>query len=520
MKTIVFRADASPVLATGHIMRCLTLAQALTLQFPLARIIFISNHLPNSLTVKLMQLSVELVTLPFDIDSSDWRQTDDAKACINAITSQVLTVNTTIDLLIVDHYFIDWQWQKELKQYYKKLLVIDDLANRTHLADFLLDQTLNRQTNDYLSLVPPYCQLLLGKKFILLRDEFSRLIPTAKQKRAQVKTIKNTISIDNILVNLGGLDNNNLTKVIINALIEYKIKTNNHKLTVDIIMASHSPHVESIKALITDHDWLTLTLDCNEMSNKILNADLAIGACGTTAWERCSLGLPTLAIVLADNQKEVNNSLADEKAIISLGHYQALTMNAIIEAICLLESQPSNYLSLIKNSFNSCDGLGIQRVVTQLSTPEVTLELATINDLPTVFNWQSNPQIRHYSRNTKAIKYQEHKQWFLSSISMEHRHMYMVCSAGKKLGVLRLDKQNIAQSVKRYEISILIAPEAQRKKLALKAIHAIPKSFDSCEIYAHVHPQNQASQHLFTQVNFIKLTESSYLRPSYHPPSN
>ncbi len=120
MKTIVFRADASPVLATGHIMRCLTLAQALKLKFPLARIIFISNLLPNNLTTKLMQLSVELIALPFDIDSTDWRQKDDAKACIRAITSQVLTINTTIDLLIIDHYLIDWRWQEEFKKYYKK----------------------------------------------------------------------------------------------------------------------------------------------------------------------------------------------------------------------------------------------------------------------------------------------------------------------------------------------------------------------------------------------------------------
>tara|TARA_R110002050_G_scaffold276248_6_gene421451 strand:+ start:751 stop:2313 length:1563 start_codon:yes stop_codon:yes gene_type:complete len=519
MKTIVFRADASPVLATGHIMRCLTLAQALKLKFPLARIIFISNLLPNNLTAKLMQLSVELIALPFDIDSTDWRQKDDARACIRAITSQVLTINTTIDLLIIDHYLIDWRWQEEFKKYYKKLLVIDDLANRKHLADFLLDQTLNRQANDYLSLVPPYCQLLLGKKFILLRDEFKQLIPNAKQKRTQAKTIKNTISIRNILVNLGGLDNTNLNRVIIKALIEYKETTCNHELTVDIIMASHSPHVENIKALTTEHYWLTLTTDCNQMSTKILNADLAIGACGTTAWERCCLGLPTLAIVLADNQKEVNKNLAKKKAIISLGNYQTLTEKAIIDAIYSLESQPDKYLSLIKHSFNSCDGMGVQRVLTRLSLPEVTLKSASIDDLSIMFHWQSTPEIRLFSRNTKAIKYEEHERWFLSSISMKHRHMYMICSAGKKLGILRLDKQEIEQSVKRYEISILIAPEAQRKKLALKAIHAIPSSFDSCEIYAYVHPQNKASHHLFTQTNFVKLTESSYLRPPYQLPS-
>ncbi|MBU2869964.1 UDP-2,4-diacetamido-2,4,6-trideoxy-beta-L-altropyranose hydrolase [Colwellia sp. E2M01] len=520
MRNIVVRADASPILATGHIMRCLTLAHALKVQFPNVDIIFITNKLPQNLMMRLTQSKIKVILLPFDIDSENWQQAKDAKATIEAITSlniKTLTNNKKIDLLIVDHYLIDWQWQAEVKACCHQLLVIDDLANRKHLADFLLDQTLNRQGNDYALLVPPSCQLLLGQKFMLLRDEFTQLIPCAKKKRAQVKVVNNVIEIKNILVNLGGLDNTNFTETIIYALIEYK--KNNHNLTADIVMASHSPHASQIQAFTAKHNWLTLTTDCNDMANKMLKADLAIGASGATAWERCSLGLPTLAIVLADNQQLVNKNLTNQQAIVNLGAYQTLNFNNIANAIALLESEPSKYKDLVSNCFKSCDGLGVQQLLARLTLPRVTLELAKTNDLKTTFKWQSNSEIRRYSRNTQPIQYDEHKQWFLSSLTMKNRHLYIICCENNKLGILRLDKQINTQKITRYEISILIAPEAQGRKLALSAIHNIPKTFDHCEIYAHVHPDNIASQHLFTQANFIKLTSNSYLRPAYTPPT-
>jgi UDP-2,4-diacetamido-2,4,6-trideoxy-beta-L-altropyranose hydrolase len=493
-------------------MRCLTLAQGFKVQFPQARVIFISNKLPQNLNVRLAQSAIELLTLPFNIDSNSWHQLDDAKATISALSKTSIGL---IDLLIVDHYLIDLQWQLILKKHYKKLLVIDDLANRRHLADFLLDQTIDRPANDYLQRVPPYCQLLLGQQYMLLRDEFKQLITNAKQKRNQLNTTKSICIIKNILVNFGGIDSYNITERVLEALIEYHKTSSKIKLSVDVVMSSHSPHLEQIKALIENHSWLTLTLDCNDMAHKMCNADLAIGACGTTAWERCSLGLPTLAIILADNQKLVNENLANQKSIINLGHYKNLTAATIINAIKRLESQPNVYFSLVRNSFKSCDGLGVKRALTRLTSSAVTLAKASKADLILTFKWQSNAEIRRYSRNVNPIEFEDHQQWFLSSLAMKSRHIFMICFDEKRLGILRLDEQSNDKNKKRYEISILIAPEAQGQKLALKAIHAIPKEFDTSEIFAHVHPDNQASHQLFTQANFLKLGEDSYLRPAY-----
>lgn len=510
-QTIVFRADASKKLATGHIMRCLTLAHGLKNQFKQYRIVFICNKLPDKLQMQISQADCELLILPFDVDSANWQQSDDADATMTALIQ--LGINS-IDLLVVDHYLIDHQWQNVLRKKYKKLLVIDDLANRNHLADFLLDQTLNRQPNDYLQRLPFNCQLLLGQKHMLLRDEFMQLIPSAKQKRSR------TTAIEHLLVNLGGFDNDNVTQLVIEALIEYQTKQDEiPSLTVDIVMTSHSPYIKQISNLIQPYPWLKLILDCHDMSAKMLQADLAIGACGTTAWERCSLGLPTLAIVLAENQKLVNENLSKQQAIINLGDYKQLTSKKIISAIKQLKHSLTNYHTLVSNSFSSCDGIGTQRVVARLMASPVTLKKAAKKDLQLTFTWQSTPEIRQFSRNPNTVSLAEHSQWFINSLALKTRHMFMICSEEQKLGVLRLDEctpLNIDKAAPtRYEISILIAPQAQGQKLAVKAMHALPKTFENSEVFAYVNVENHASQQLFRQANFIKLTNDSFLRPTY-----
>jgi len=512
-QTIVFRADASLTLASGHIMRCLTLAQALKKKHPHARVIFVCNKLPIALKEKLTQFKIELVCLPFDIDSKKYHQLDDANASSNQLMTLLSPKKNVsaplIDLLVVDHYLLDFQWQEQLNKYCKKLLVIDDLADRKHQADFLLDQTLGRQAEDYRTLVPPNCQLLVGKQFMLLRDEFTQLINHAKSKRSTTKIIKN------ILVNLGGLDRNNITAKIIQALIDYQHKNVQSNLLVSIVMTSYSPHLAKIQSIIENIHWIKLVIDCDDMANKILEADIAIGACGTTAWERCCLGLPTLAIVLADNQKLICENLANKDAVINLGYYENLSTSTISDGLDSLINRPKKYLAMIDNCFKSCDGLGVKNVLYRLTSPEVTLTRATKEDINLTFEWQSIKSIRRYSRHPEPVIYNDHYQWFLSSLTMSTRQIFIICSHDKKLGILRLDKINGDSDNHCYEISILVAPQAQGQKIALKAIHAIPKEYDKCEIYAYVHGKNKASHKLFQQANFNKIANNGYLRQAY-----
>ena len=334
---IAFRADSSNIIGHGHIMRCLTLAHALVRQeTPVKsegiRISFICrNHLHN-INHLISQNKFSLITLPQgkaiikQQDSNTWlgcSQEEDARQCITAITSQIMP----IDILVVDHYALDEQWHKLVSPYYQQLMVIDDLANRSLLCDFLLDQTLNRQADQYMSHVPKHCQLLLGKNYMLLRDEFSSL---QKQARIQRQLRSKQLTSANILISMGGGDPDNLSERALLAIAQ--LCKHYPFITVNLVLSSQSKYLKELQQLSNSFSWSTLITDCQNMADLMLYADIAIGASGATAWERCCLGLPSLITVNAENQQLIAKNLTDVGATINLGWHQEISLNTIANA--------------------------------------------------------------------------------------------------------------------------------------------------------------------------------------------
>lgn len=222
---IAIRADASIQLGAGHIMRCLTLARELSKNA--TSITFLCKKHPGNLIANIINEHFTVLQLsPPNNDLNDGllggSQKDDASDCINALVE----VNY-FDLMIVDHYDLDHQWQQLMMPYCQRFLVIDDLADRKHLADLLLDQTINRKSNAYKGLVPENCQLLLGQDFMLLRDEFFL------HKKAIKTTRLNQRDLNNILVTMGAMDSNNVTLLVLEGLTKLnKVREN---LTVVVI---------------------------------------------------------------------------------------------------------------------------------------------------------------------------------------------------------------------------------------------------------------------------------------------
>jgi UDP-2,4-diacetamido-2,4,6-trideoxy-beta-L-altropyranose hydrolase len=358
MKRIAIRADASIKIGVGHIMRCLTLAQKLSsvLQRNEVSIYFICNQLPKYLKANILKEKFYFLEIGDVIDGKDWDQLFDAEQCIKLISKL-----GKFDIMISDHYQLDALWQDKLKPYYSKLLVIDDLANRPHHADFLLDQTVNREQLDYSPYVDKQCKLLMGQSYILLRDEFKALIPKAIIKRNR------NIDLTNILISFGGTDVKRSSKIVIDRFIELHEELGiafNYK--IDVVLGSASEQLDIIKNLTESFPWITLHVDSNEMGKLILNADLAIGASGTSAWERCCLGLPTISFELANNQKLISQELETLGAIINLGKPQHLSYSLIIKNVIKLSSDNKAYANMINNCFNVCDADGAERVINEM----------------------------------------------------------------------------------------------------------------------------------------------------------
>jgi len=357
---VVFRVDASIEIGVGHLMRCLTLADALSKLG--AEITFITRNHDGEMSDYIIQrgYQVHLLdnnTLPNNAykDSiyDQWLSVDyevDANQTIHHLKDKV-------DWLIVDHYALNSKWENLLNPHVKKILVIDDLANRFHNCDVLLDQTYGRQESDYIDLVPSGCRLMLGTHYALLRPDFSKLRANAINKRRDYSGIRR------IMISVGGLDETNLSSDLLNIFHKVSWQTD---IEIDIVLTSKAPHLNKIKQLLNDYPFkFNLHIDTNQMAQIMLEADLAIGSGGTTSWERCCMGLPTILIVLAENQENIGTSLMQAGATITLNENKNLMLNIVSTMNKLIKSKET-YINLVNAATKICDGLGAERLAKEI----------------------------------------------------------------------------------------------------------------------------------------------------------
>ncbi len=306
---VVFRTDASVQMGIGHVMRCLTLAQVLKNNG--VNVEFICRKHKGNLIDKIRSNGLSVHELKVfeeaEVDNklahSHWlwaTQQQDADDCIEILKAE------KIDWLIVDHYALDAQWQKRLKPYCKKLMVIDDLADRKHQCDVLLDQNFGRSSKDYKDLVPTSAKLLMGSKYALLRSEFEKYRQYSLNRRKDEKFKK-------LLVNMGGSDPDNITGKVIERLQIVKLPKD---VEITIVMGKTAPHLARVIASANKLPYRSgVKVDIDNMAELMANADIAIGASGATTWERCCLGLPTIQLITAYNQEFIADKLNKINAI-------------------------------------------------------------------------------------------------------------------------------------------------------------------------------------------------------------
>lgn len=310
---VIFRADASLQIGTGHVMRCLTLADALAIKGVDCQFIcrehegnliefirrkgYVTHALPLTCQARsnLSFLSFEVATN--GTAHSHWlgaTQAEDALACAPFLVTQ------HPNWLVVDHYALDARWEDALAPHYHKLMVIDDLADRPHSCDLLLDQTFGRDAVDYLPFVTSDCSLLCGSHYALLRPEFAALRPYSLQRRA------NPV-LRELLITIGGTDRDNVTTQILRELCASHLPPD---CRITVVLGHTAPWLYEVSAQAQDMPWPTRVLvGISDMAQLMADSDLAIGAAGATSWERCCLGLPTILMVLADNQRKIAEGL-------------------------------------------------------------------------------------------------------------------------------------------------------------------------------------------------------------------
>lgn len=506
-KTIVIRADASTRIGIGHVMRCLTLAAKLN--NAQHQIIFLCKQHHGNLIELIESSGFEVIALSKPTNNIENEHNErlwlgchyqqDAKECLKYIQSAKFK---KIDLLIVDHYSLDYQWQDLLNPLCEKIMVIDDLANREHHCDILLDQTFGRSQQDYHHLIPEQCTLLLGKEYMLLRDEFYQF-----RILAQTQRISSQPHISkNILISLGGADPDNMASSILYWLI--LLKTDFHNLKVCLVANANSNFLSELNSIAKKHRWIKIITKPPSMATLMLKADIAIGSSGATAWERCCLGLPSLSIISADNQQLVNKNLANIGACTSLGYFKNLRKQTFIEALTLLFNNQKHYKNMVQQSFDCCDGLGAGRVAMQVAKKMSVVELipATINDIDVTFKWQSDKNIRQYFKQPTTPTKAEHWHWFEKNLADPASFLYIIYYDKVPVGTLRFDE--LCQN--EYMISILVAPSEQGKGIALRALNKIAQLKENGLFFADIHQDNLNSIRVFKKAGFVPVSASQY----------
>jgi UDP-2,4-diacetamido-2,4,6-trideoxy-beta-L-altropyranose hydrolase len=341
---VYIRVDASTQIGTGHIIRCLALADELCKRGIITS--FISRKLPGNLCDLVKKKGFKVHILPY-IESSviDWEIDLEQTRAVLA---------KEIDWLILDSYTIDFKWEIQMRPYVKRIMVIDDLADRQHDCDLLLDQNLYENFESrYDGLIPHHCQKFLGPKYALLRPEFKEARKNLKHRNGFIKRI---------LISFGGSDQSNETAKALEAV---KL-LNMPDIAVDVIVGKANPYAKMIKQLCSVIPNTTFYCQIDNMAQLMADADLAVGAGGTSTWERCCLGLPAILIVLADNQKEIAEWLDKEGMVLNLGWYEDITEKGIKYAINELLNDKKRLKQMSVKAKKIIDGRGVERIVTEI----------------------------------------------------------------------------------------------------------------------------------------------------------
>ena len=338
-----FRADASTEIGGGHVTRCLALADVLTAAGWSCA--FACRAATLGALPELGKSGHALLVL--DDDGTD------------EVTAMATEWLDGVDWLIVDHYGRNAAFERACRGWTKRIMVIDDLADRAHDCDLLLDQTLGRTEADYAELVPRSCTQLLGPCYALLRPQFACQRANALDRR------KAGGSLCRVLVTFGASDPDNVTGVVLSGLAQARLE-----VEVDVVLGEAAPHLAAVRAQARRLPMpVTVGRGVGNMARRMAAADLAIGAAGTTSWERCCLGLPTLLVMLAENQERNTADLVDAGAALSLGRAADLTGEKVTAALKRIADGEFSLGEMATAAAKICDGLGAGRISAVLQGP-------------------------------------------------------------------------------------------------------------------------------------------------------
>jgi UDP-2,4-diacetamido-2,4,6-trideoxy-beta-L-altropyranose hydrolase len=475
-RTLIIRADASIQSGSGHVMRCLALAQAWQKQ--MGTVVFVSD-LPDALRFRLQTEDISVRTLTAVAGSLE-------------DTKQVIALAEELNSrhIVVDGYHFGAEYQKRIKDAGLRLLVLDDSGHAEHYyADLVLNQNIHADRNLYPD-HEPYTKLLLGTRYTLLRREFwqwrdwQRTFPDMARK---------------VLITMGGSDPDNVTLKVLHALEEVQLDC----LEIKVIVGSSNPHSEAIKvaAQQSSHS-VQLEQSVTDMPVLMAWADVALSGAGSTCWELAFMGLPSVVTVLADNQFASAVRMGEQGVVINLGWYIKLTPEVLANTLMQLLENTDQRINMSLRGRELVDSRGGERVVKTLCQANLHLRPATLNDCRMVFDWANEPSIREASFSSDPILWKTHVEWFENHLNNEERLFWIAENElGEPIGQVRFTLENQEATI---SISLDRSHRGKGYGVALieQASWLVLDRYGIGAVHAYIKTGNVASEKAFTRAGY------------------
>lgn len=463
---IFVRADSSIEIGYGHLMRCLTLAEYLKELGH--KILFVCKKQEGSFEDYLINKGFQ----------------------VHFLEEEAFDIYQGANWIVVDHYQLNKIWEEQVtKEARASLLVIDDL-DRAHHCDLLMDTTLGKDNSHY-SNVNPEATIFVGGKYCLLRKEFIRLREDALFRRKQCE------KISKVLVNIGGTDHLGITLPIVENLQQFE------NIKVDVVLSNKSQNFFKIKDICENNEDWNIYSFVENIHSLMIEADVAIGAAGTSSYERAALGLPTIMIQTAENQKFNVKAFEKYKIAKTLSSSELDKINSYLNYFMNADT----YQSYVANAFNYIKPLGFIEILKRIHANEIYhLKIADETDIKQVYKWQSFPGARQFSRDKTAPRYEDHIKWFESSLTNSNRKMFILQAFEIPLGFVRVD---LTES--KNEVSIIISHGHYGQGLGKVALNLLRDKMKGIDLHAYIEDQNIASIKIFESCDYKKYEPNWYV---------
>lgn len=484
---IAIRTDASPQIGTGHLARCQSLADALHTRG--AKVIFVCRHITEGAAERLQAAGHTVICIDGAGESDEL--THSAWLCgaqsEDAARTRAVLADFAPDWLIVDHYALDARWQRALRAVAARIMVIDDLADREHDCDLLLDQNLYADMElRYAQFVAATAHLLLGPRYALLRPEFG-----AVRGRRRDGTLRS------LLMFFGGVDASNQTGRVL-ALLPRALPP---QVEVDVVIGTAHPHGSEIKSTCAQFGY-RCHVQTTRMAQLMAEADLAIGTGGTAVWERCCTGLPALVWPVADNQR-LQVATAAEAGLLHAPPRIGEDDDTLVRQIAAMSDSPDLLRAMSAVGAAAVDGAGVARVCRALGCTGISLRLAIEEDCDDLFAWRNREAVRQASRNREPIPRLMHEGWLADTLARADRRLLVGERNGVPLGVVRFDLAG-----DEAEVSIYLAPGEHGAGAGGDLLAAaerwltLDQSAGVCKIRAEVAGDNTPSRQMFLSAGY------------------